>query len=924
MKNLRKVAFTLIMVGMLALPSISSAQSVSDLQAQIAALLAQLQQLQKQVAQMQGGSQQWCHTFSKNLKIEDSNSEIQNLSNALVKEGLLDEKSAAKDNFDESIAAAVTGFQEKYRSEILTPNGLSRGTGYAGPSTRKKLNQLYGCGGISKPTQPTQPTTPRTTPPLQQSFTASPTYGVAPLTVTFSAMGVVADMDFGDGTEGEISNACIEAVTSCESRTYHNYTSAGTYIVKMKRRSSGEILGTATITATDSNSDLRAPAVNGIDGPASLNAGQVGKWTVRASVPNQPGAQLSYSVVWGDDTGIVSMSPSQANTSLQTSATFTHTYTYNNTYKPKFTVSNSYGSASAEMTVIVGDSVQNSVVSAWLTDPTGNGREVFSTGDQIVINWSVAPFHGDPNYQTSIDLFPYGANPTVTPVIRVYQAAGAAQGRATWTVSKNGLFGGDTVSSGRYYVYVNAYDSQKGGYVVGIAGPITINTGQNSASITVAAPNGGENWNIGGTYTIRYSLRGISVDASNPILIYLQKGYDYPSTKSGVNSSLLIGTTKDTESYSYTVPTDIANWPGLGNNFTIKVCANNCSASDTSDSTFSIGKSELPSITVTAPNGGELIPISQNYTIRWSQTGINHMSIALYQDDKWVSWINKNVGSDGVAAGEYSWGPSTPMDPIAQATLGKVFKIYITGQKADGSGYVDDKSDAPFGFVSSAQTVAPTLTLTASPSTVTAGQSSTLTWSSTNATSCAAYENGSPAQYNPEKVLFNDSSTQAFYETKTYTFTCKGPGGSVTKSVTVNVQTAASIPSVDMKVDDSDGPVALSDNKPITIKLTTNKVTSCALTGVRGYSGGPIYQDSQIPMSGSVNSYSLYASAKEAITVRCIGSSDGSSVYDTVYVNPASTPANQSTQQIPESTKQMANTLQSMTAILQNMLQSFR
>ena len=80
-----------------------------------------------------------------------------------------------------------------------------------------------------------------------------------------------------------------------------------------------------------------------------------------------------------------------------------------------------------------------------------------------------------------------------------------------------------------------------------------------SSGVTVVTPNGGENWKIGETYTIHYSLRGINVDASNPILIYLQKGYDYPNVKSGVNSSLLIGTTKDTESFSYTVPADIAS-----------------------------------------------------------------------------------------------------------------------------------------------------------------------------------------------------------------------------------------------------------------------------------------------------------------------------------------------------------------------------
>lgn len=94
----------------------------------------------------------WCHTFNTNLRVGDrtcagdSDIEAASLEVALVKEGLMDAHNGDCVEFDEQMASTVVEFQEKYASEILKPSGLKRGTGYVGPSTRAKLNKLYGCG----------------------------------------------------------------------------------------------------------------------------------------------------------------------------------------------------------------------------------------------------------------------------------------------------------------------------------------------------------------------------------------------------------------------------------------------------------------------------------------------------------------------------------------------------------------------------------------------------------------------------------------------------------------------------------------------------------------------------------------------------------------------------------------------------------
>ncbi|MEA2112852.1 MAG: Ser-Thr-rich GPI-anchored membrane family protein, partial [Patescibacteria group bacterium] len=90
----------------------------------------------------------WCHDFNEDLDYGDRGKEIEELQVALKKEGF-NIKGSSENLFDAEITAAVIGFQEKYKNEILISSGISRGSGYVGKATRKKLNELYGCTTIS-------------------------------------------------------------------------------------------------------------------------------------------------------------------------------------------------------------------------------------------------------------------------------------------------------------------------------------------------------------------------------------------------------------------------------------------------------------------------------------------------------------------------------------------------------------------------------------------------------------------------------------------------------------------------------------------------------------------------------------------------------------------------------------------------------
>lgn len=92
---------------------------------------------------------QWCYNFKTNLKIKMGGIQVENLQIALEKERFSISKSEKdKKYFGESTASAVSGFQQKYKKEILAPLGLQHETGFVGPATRAKLNSLYGCAVV--------------------------------------------------------------------------------------------------------------------------------------------------------------------------------------------------------------------------------------------------------------------------------------------------------------------------------------------------------------------------------------------------------------------------------------------------------------------------------------------------------------------------------------------------------------------------------------------------------------------------------------------------------------------------------------------------------------------------------------------------------------------------------------------------------
>ncbi|MDO8514314.1 MAG: hypothetical protein Q7S50_02100 [bacterium] len=410
----KKIAFGGLGLLVLVSPLIISAQSTSDSQAAaVANLVSQVEYLKAQVVKLQpsrvvvpqactrdakicpdgtsvGRSGPKC-TFAacptgtrppsppppikpclpilRSLQRGSTGAEVTKLQNFLIQSGNLDIPEATG-FFGAVTEAAVEDLQVE--NDVVSPNsaGSAAGLGKVGPLTRAVIAAQ--CGN----------------PNPKSKLVASPKSGTAPLRVTFSttvtpSAGDTLVVDFGDGESGRMQSISLGCPVDSSGgggctgsggfTVSHTYDANGTYTAKLTQRNPGGCGPTATaqgclgppasiknlgsaVIRVGKAVGSGAPSISKISGPTTLATGKSGTWRVNATAGS--GGSLSYSVIWGDEEAIDQIrgyadAPSR---SIQSSATFTHTYYSAGTYKPRFTVSNSKGSAKASINVIVGGS----------------------------------------------------------------------------------------------------------------------------------------------------------------------------------------------------------------------------------------------------------------------------------------------------------------------------------------------------------------------------------------------------------------------------------------------------------------------------------------------------------------------------------------------------------------------------------------
>ena len=83
-------------------------------------------------------------SFDRNLFLGRKGEDVRALQEILIKEGVWERPDIGPTGFFGPITKrAVIKYQEKYASEILVPLGLTKGTGFVGPMTRKHLEERF-------------------------------------------------------------------------------------------------------------------------------------------------------------------------------------------------------------------------------------------------------------------------------------------------------------------------------------------------------------------------------------------------------------------------------------------------------------------------------------------------------------------------------------------------------------------------------------------------------------------------------------------------------------------------------------------------------------------------------------------------------------------------------------------------------------
>lgn len=239
-------------------------------------------------------------------------------------------------------------------------------------------------------------------------------------------------------------------------------------------------------------------------------------------------------------------------------------------------------------------------------------------------------------------------------------------------------------------------------------------------------------------------------------------------------SGISVNTAVTPQTLTFSVPSVTAG--------TYNVSVTNANGTSTTQ-TFTVTTLGATGLIVTLTPTPTSVNPNETITVTWT------VNQGTPQVNDWIGLFQSGAGNTSYLTFQYATGASTgTLTFSAPATPGSYQFRYLPRNS-----YVDVGRSTTV-LVQGDVTTAPALTFTANPVTISAGQSSTLTWSATNTTSCTA--SGGTSGWAGTKSA-SGSSVVSPTATTGFDLSCTGAGGTVTKSIDIVLTPTASIQQCD-------------------------------------------------------------------------------------------------------------------------------
>ncbi|MGA2964234.1 MAG: cellulase family glycosylhydrolase, partial [Candidatus Korobacteraceae bacterium] len=321
---------------------------------------------------------------------------------------------------------------------------------------------------------------------------------------------------------------------------------------------------------------------------------------------------------------------------------------------------------------------------------------------------------------------------------------------------------------------------------------ITVPTDAATGAQQIAIGNG-PNWVFYNSFTVTTSTTPTAKVSVSPTSIALGSSATVKWSSTNATSCTLNGGAVSTTSGSESVT------PAATGSDTYSLSCTGTGRTATASATLTVtaAASGPPSITSFTPTSG---PVGTVITI----TGTNLSGIS-------QAWLGSahDAGITNVSSTQVKI--TVPTDA---ATGAQQIAVY------NGTSWVFSSTD--FTVSTSA---APTATVSVSPTTIASGGSSTLTWSSTNATSCTASGGWTGTKATSGTQSVSPTSTT------TYSLTCSGAGGTTSPTSATVTVTAAAVPTVTLTAI----PTTIEPGSSSTLTWSSTNATSCTASG--GWTG---------------------------------------------------------------------------------------